>query len=33
MLENQYVVWKKNKGKKIKDGGKKILDGVKNIFK
>ena len=32
MLENQYVVWKKNKGKKIKEGGQRILDGIKNIF-
>tara|TARA_B100000586_G_C20096247_1_gene422614 strand:+ start:740 stop:1423 length:684 start_codon:yes stop_codon:yes gene_type:complete len=29
MLENQYVVWKKNKGKKLSA----IIDGVKDIFK
>ena len=33
ILENQYVVWKKNGSKKIIDGGKKIINGVKNIFK
>ena len=32
ILENQFVVWKKNKGKKIKDGGQRIIDGIKNIF-
>jgi hypothetical protein len=32
ILENQFVVWKKNKGKKIKDGGQRIIDGIKGIF-
>ena len=32
ILENQYVVWKKNKGKKIKESGQRIIDGIKNIF-
>jgi hypothetical protein len=32
ILENQFVVWKKNKGKKIKEGGQRIIDGIKGIF-
>jgi len=32
MLENQYVVWKKNRGQKFKIGGKKFIDGIKSIF-
>ena len=32
ILENQFVVWKKNRGKKIKDSGQRIIDGIKGIF-
>ena len=33
ILENQYVVWRKNKQQKIKDRGQSVVDGIKNIFK
>ena len=32
-LENQYLVWRKSKKQKLKDGGKSVVEGIKNIFK
>ena len=33
ILENQYLVWRKSKKQKLKDGGKSVVEGIKNIFK